>query len=434
MSKLKGFWVDAEAAAGQAVILIAITLLAMLMMVGVAIDAGQVYSARRAMQEAADAAAYAGSITLYQGGNQSQAFTAATADATRNGFTHDGTTTWITVAQPTVAPFNTAEFIEVTIVRNVRTTLVPAQSALTQVTVHAIAGANSLNNDYAIIALTSTGAGAFTGGTANISLTGGGIMVNSSASGAASGSSGTWNITCPSANPCNVDVVGTATGTFPVAAIGAPKYYGGVRTSRPVIADPFAGYPKPSTTGMTLNPAGFGPGSNTIGQGIYTGSAISGKSLCHGIYILKGNGMGGDITVDTTSTDPSTGLACDGKVMVFNTTSTYPTSGGTCSTLSWTGNHDVTSLAPMTSGTYKGLVLYQDAACTGDVQLGSTAFDFNVTGTVYVPNAAFRATGGHPNIAGGQIVAKTVDLGAATVTINFTAGTSAQPILPRLSK
>src|SRR5690349_8668176 len=111
MSTLKKFFVEAEAEAGQAVILIAITLLGMLMMVGVAIDAGQVYSARRAMQEAADAAAYAGAVTIYQGGSQGQAFTAARTDATSNGFTHGMQGVTLTVQQPTVAPYNTTSYV-----------------------------------------------------------------------------------------------------------------------------------------------------------------------------------------------------------------------------------------------------------------------------------------------------------------------------------
>ena len=433
MRKLTGFWIGAEAEAGQAIVLIAVTLLGMLVMVGLALDAGQLYSVRRAMQEGADAAAYAASITLYQGGTQAQAFAAATADATRNGFTHDGVVTWVTIAQPTVAPFNTAEFAEVTIVRSVRTSLVPKQSTLTQVTVHAIAGANSLNNDYAIIALSPTGVGAFSGGTANISLTGGGIMTNSSAAGAAAGSSGTWNITCAAANPCNIDVVGTKSGTFPTAQSGSPKYYDGVRTAQPVIADPFAGYPKPSVTGLPVNPPGFGPSNLTDRQGVYT-STLSGKKLCHGIYILKGAGMGGNMSVDTTTVDPGSGLVCDGKVMVFNTTTTYPAAGGTCTSLTWSGAIDITGLAPMTTGQYKGMVLWQDGVCTNNVSLSGNGFDFTVIGTIYVPGGAFQVTANSPNITVGQVVAKTVTLGNSDVVVNFNAATSAQPLIPRLSK
>ena len=442
MNQLRKFFIGVEAEAGQALILIAILLLAMLMMVGLAIDAGQVYSARRAMQESADAAAYAAAVTLYQGGTQAQAFAAATADATRNGFTHDGSTTYITVQQPTVAPYNTNRFIEVTILRNVRTSLVPAQSAITQVTVHAIGGADSLNNDYAIMALdrNATNSAFVVGVNANLNISGGGIVVNSTAGNAASDAAPNshWSLSCPSANPCNIDIAGGTSTSWPPASGGSPNYYNGLRTGQPQVTDPFAGYPKPSATNMTCgtmsactNRAGFGFHNDTQGTGIYT-TDLSGKSLCHGIYILKGAGLGGGIDVDTTSTDPVTGDLCDGKVMIFNTMSTYPGVGGTCSGIVVSGNHDLTIYA-MTSGTYAGLLFYQDPACTATMSFGGTSFALTATGTIYLPNAAFTANG-QPTINGGQLVAKTIDLQNSSLNISYSPVTSAQPILPRLTK
>ncbi|HZP97308.1 MAG TPA: pilus assembly protein TadG-related protein [Candidatus Limnocylindria bacterium] len=431
---LRRFFFGPRSEGGQAIVLIAITMLGMLMIVGVAIDAGQLYSARRAMQEAADAAAYAGSVTLYLGGTQAQAFSAATTDATTNGFSNGVNGTTVTVQQPTASPYNTPSFVEVIISQSVRTSLVPAEAGITQVTVHAISGAESLNNAYAIMALDRNAtADAFEAMGATLNITGGGILVNSTATSAADSTGSTWNMSCPSTNPCYIDVAGTTSGTFPPAAPGPPRYFNGVRIGQPQVADPFAGYPKPSTLGLSTNPAGFGPGNNTLGQGIYT-SIISGKKLCHGTYILKGGGLGGDIGTDTTSTDPATGQVCDGRVLIFNTNSTYPSAGGTCTGMDVTGNHDVTGLLPPSSGTYRGLLFYQDPACAAQMQLGSSAFDFTVSGTIYLPNAAFNISSGHPNISGGQIVAKTVNLGAATVTINFTASNSAQPVLPRLAK
>ncbi len=442
MRALKNFFAGTEAEFGQALILIAIVFLGMLMMVGVAIDAGQVYSARRAMQEAADAAAYAGAVTLYQGGSQGQAFTRARDDATRNGFTNSVQGTTVTVNQPTTAPYNTSSYIEVTITRNVQTSLVPAQAAITVVTVHAIAGADSLNNDYAIMALdrNPTTNAFVVGASANLNISGGGIIVNSTAAQAAINATPDllWDISCPSTNPCNIDIAGGTPSLWPSADPGAPDYFNGMRTGQPQVADPFAGYPKPSTTSLPCgteaqctNRPGFGPGSDTIGTGIYT-SQVRDTNLCHGIYILKGGGMGGDIGIDTTSTDPVTGDVCDGKVFIFNTMSNYPLSGGTCSAMGVSGNHDMTMLA-MTTGVYAGLLVYQDAACTATMTFGGTAFLLAATGTIYLPNAAFYANG-HPTINGGQIVAKTIDLQNAILNITYSPNTSAQPVLPRLSK
>jgi len=442
MSTLRRFFVGAEAELGQAVILIAIVLLGMLMMVGVAIDAGQVYSARRAMQEAADAAAYAGAVTLYQGGSQGQAFTAARADAASNGFTHGVQGVTLTVAQPAAAPYNTTSYVEVTISQNVQTSLVPAQSLFTAVTVHAIAGADPLNNDYAIMALDrSPATNAFVvGASATINVSGGGIIVNSTAAQAAINGTptGDWDISCPSTNPCNIDIAGNTPSTWPAAHSGSPDYYNGPRTGQPQVSDPFAGYPKPSVTQLPCGTqaqctdrTGFGSSNKTLGTGIYT-STISGKRLCHGIYILKGGGMNGDIDVDTTSTDPVTGDHCDGHVFIFNTLSNYPLSGGTCSAMGVSGNHDIEMYA-MTTGVYAGLLIYQDSACTQQMTFGGTSFELGATGTIYLPNAKFYADG-HPTINGGQIVAKQIDLQNAILNIDYSPNTSAQPVLPRLAK
>jgi len=436
MRRLRAFAIGRESEDGQAIVLIAMTLLAMLMMVGVAIDAGQVYSARRAMQEAADAAAYAGSVTLYQKGSQDQAFQAAKDDATTNGFTNNVGGVTVTVHQPTTAPYNTSDFIEVIIVKNVQTALVPAEAAITVVTVHSISGAESLNNNYAIIALDrgATNNAFQSGPSANITLSGGGILVNSTGSTAANSSTpaANWSLTCPSTNPCNIDIGGGDAGTWATAQSGSPHYYDGVRTGQPQQTDPFAGYPKPSTIGMSLDPAGFGPSNKTLQQGIYDYD-IKSKNFCHGIYIIKGSGLGGDLGVDTTTADPTRpGFNCDGQVFIFNTMSTYPAAGGTCAGLTVSGNHDLT-LAAMTTGVYKGLLFYQDSACTAAMSFGGTSFNLTATGTIYLPNAAFSGNG-QPTIDGGQIVAKTIDLGNATINITFNSGTSAQPVLPRLAK
>src|SRR5688572_29425598 len=74
---------------GQAVVLMAIVMLTLLFAVGLAIDAGQLYAAKRAEQEAADAAAFAGAVVLYQNGTGAQAVAAAVADAQANGYVTD---------------------------------------------------------------------------------------------------------------------------------------------------------------------------------------------------------------------------------------------------------------------------------------------------------------------------------------------------------
>jgi len=394
--------------------MVAIVLTALLMSVGLAIDSGQLYFAHRAMQEAADAAAYAGAVVLYQpGGTQLLAFSAAANDASLNGFSDP---TQITIRQPVDAPFNNASYVEVIITQSVRTSLIPQQSGLTKVTVSGIAGAEPLNNGYAIMALDrgNTINAFMNGPTGQIHLTGGGILVNSTGTPAA-----TNNITNMAnftiAAPYGTDVSGTAAGTWPTTGSG-------LRTGQPQQPDPFAGYIKPSTAGLSVNPPTIHGGTTSV-SGIYT-AQLSNTSLCTGTYILKA-GMGGGIDIDTTA-------PCDGKVFLFNTSANYPSSGGACGAFSASGNHPITINA-MTTGTYAGLLFYQDPACTNDAVFNGTAFSLTSTGTIYVPNAKFQITG-QATITGGQIVAKTVDTQNGQVTINFTAGDSAQPKLPRLAR
>ena len=61
-----------------------------------------------------------------------------------------------------------------------------------------------------------------------------------------------------------------------------------------------------------------------------------------------------------------------------------------------------------------------------------SSFSITTTGTIYVPNAQFRLTG--PEHEGGQIVAKSINIGNSSLDITFSAATSARPKLPRLAR
>jgi Flp pilus assembly protein TadG len=90
MNALNRFFGRDDGEEGQAVVLFAIMMLALLFAVGLAIDAGQLYSAKRTEQEAADAAAFAGAVVLYQQGTGAQAIEAARTDALTNGYVSGG--------------------------------------------------------------------------------------------------------------------------------------------------------------------------------------------------------------------------------------------------------------------------------------------------------------------------------------------------------
>ncbi len=161
MNSLNRFFGRDDGEEGQAVVLFAIMMLALLFAVGLAIDAGQLYSAKRTEQEAADAAAFAGAVVLYQQGTGAQAIEAARTDALTNGYVSGGgctlqspgscydaaTQTTVSVYWPPISGLylGNIKHVEVEITRQVKTALVPAQAAFNPVRARGVAGSEPLN-------------------------------------------------------------------------------------------------------------------------------------------------------------------------------------------------------------------------------------------------------------------------------------------------
>ncbi len=430
MSTFRRFWRGSTSEGGQAIVLIAITFLGMLMAVGLAIDSGQLFVARRTAQEAADAGAYAGAVYIYQIGEnpptaatQASAVTAARYDIQRNGFSGDcttGTTTKVCVATGTY--LSDPRYVEVTITTQVRTSLVPAQSGLTTVRVHAVAGAVPLNNGYAIMALNrgNTPSALYVNNSGTLSLTGGGILVNSTGTPAAE------NVN--TGTPANVTITGSTTGT--VVAGSATGQWPSLTAGATQQPDPFAGYAKPSVTGVTIHtvlPAADASHVITIDPGVWTVplQASGGNTIAmnSGIYILEaGVNAAGNADIKSNT----------GGVFIFNTMSDYPNhTTGTCQGVRLTGT-SATDLHPLTSGPYKGLLFYQDPDCTETFLIQGTS-TMTVSGTIYAPRAQVEVAGS-ANLDGSQIVADTVNVQSGTVQVNFSTGSTAQPVLPRLAE
>jgi len=399
---------------GQAIVLVAAAMLAMLFAVGLAIDAGQLFVARRGAQEAADAAAFAGAVVLYQGGSAAQAVAAAQADATLNGFTTGGDTTVTVNAPPVSGPFTgSLVHVEVIVQTQVRTALVPAQSSLAAVRARGVAGAQPLNNGYAVMSLdrgdTPNALSVQAGG--SVSLNGGGILVNSTSSTAANNQGG--SISVEPYPPYGTDVSGNVSGTWPHVSTGQPQ-----------LPDPFAGYPKPSTNGL---PVYTSLGGTTLNPGVYDVSiAASGGTtltLNSGVYILRA-GMGASGNADI--------VAGPGGVFLFNANANYPASGGGCTSVSLVGNA-VSTLLPLTTGTYANLLFYQDPECTNAFTIAGNGV-LTASGTIYVPNGAVVFNGNDATLTGSQLVAKTVEVQNGNVNITFSTATTAQPVVPALAE
>lgn len=438
MNAFRRFFGHDDGEQGQAVVLFAIMMLALLFAVGLAIDAGQLFSAKRAEQEAVDAAAFAGAVVLYQQGTGTEAITAARTDALTNGYSSGAclmstpgvcfdaaTNTTVAVYWPPISGtyIGNNKHVEVVITRQVQTALVPAQAAFNPVRARGVAGSEPLNNGYAIMALDrGNTCDAFeTSSNGDLHLTGGGILVNSTCGTAASNdqnSAGRFTVQ----SPFPLDVNGGASGYW--ASLGIP-----VNPGHNQIADPFAGFPKPAVTGLpTCNSlAACRDGSGKQLPGVYTVNLGGNGNLTlnPGIYILKGGGM------DTGGNADVTGSG----IFLYNTYSTYPAAPGatpSCSTINLQGNSQMV-LSAQTTGTWANLLVYQDPACSVEMKIGGNG-TFDGTGSIYIPSAHFRFDGNPSTLNGSQLIARTVDIQNGNITINYNPNTTAQPILPRLAE
>lgn len=446
---MRRFWAEEG---GQAVVIVATMMTTLIMFVGLAVDAGTLFSARRTMQEAADAAAYAGAVVLYQNSRalvplaeseaEDLAVAAAVNDATLNGYTHNVNGMTVTIALPPAGGrfAGDDQYVEVTIRRSVGTALLPSQ--LTTVSVRAVAGAEPLNNSYAIMSLNRgpTNCAFETSPNADIHLTGGGILVNSSSPTAACNQQTTATRFTIAPATEGVDINGESSSAWPATI--------DVDTDEPQQADPLAGFPPPSTactpnvtpcTPMTVQPGPIPP-SGVVDPGFWTvemgGAGNTVVYMNPGIYVLtRGINASGNADLISTSLTTTPACAVNCGVFIFNTHPNYPNAfdpAQPCGALNLTGNA-TTDLKAQTTGEYANFLVYQDPACTNAMTIAGNG-SFSGTGTIYLPNAAFVFNGNNASLVGSQLVANTVNLQNGNITIDFAAGTSAQPILPRLAE
>jgi hypothetical protein len=289
-----------------------------------------------------------------------------------------------------------------------------------------VAGAEKLNNGYAVMALDrgNTCDSFWAQSNADMHLTGGGILVNST-SGCAAQNDQNNSSRFTVQSPYALDVAGQATGHWADLSPPIP-----VNAGHAQIGDPFAGFPKPSTVGLPVcnSLAACQDGSGNQIPGVYNvtlgGTGNTNLTLNPGIYILKAG-------ADTAGNANVTGTG----VFLYNTYSTYPAAPGgspSCTTVNLQGNSTFTITA-QTTGTWANLLLYQDPACTVEMKIGGNG-NWTSTGSVYVPNGPFRFAGNNATLTGSQLIAQTVNVQNGNLTINYNPNTTAQPILPRLAE
>ena len=402
---------------GSIIILVAIVLVILGGVVGLAVDGGQLYATKQRAQAAADAAAQAGAIDIFN-------HSAATADATArsyaqmNGFTGGETS----VSYPpcagsgwcdghvTLSNIDHPNIIEVTITRTVATTFMRLLGPMASVvTVTADAAIIFAPAPIPIIVTHPTLAGSFSlSGTTNIKICGGparSLQVNSS-SGAAMSVGNNANVDLHLAGPNDGGDCTTGTGAD-FAAVGGPIYANIPGWLSPVgatehfwqpasiIYDPLANVPPPARP-TTVNPTPtlitdtsygcpqanqchlYSPGTYTNGIDVKNDIAIFKPGL---YYMDNGKGFqtdsNGSAKMCTTCAPDSSINGTEPGMVIFNK------GGGTFSVGS-NGNTDL--VGSDSASAYRGILFFQDRfAPTASHTLGGNG-SLSLKGTLYITN------------------------------------------------
>ena len=382
------------------------TAIAMVMIIGfvaLATDVGLLWSERRQMQTAADAAAVAGVIALRTSAN----VTSAAANlATLNGYTNGINGAIVTVNNPPASgPYaGNSTYVEVIIARPAPSTYflrVLAHNPMS-ISTRAVSGVGSASA--CIYALSPTGNNAVSITGSSSVTTSCGLLDDSTASQAMTVSGGS------TLTAASIGVVGNYTGS---GYTPAPK------TGVASVADPLAALQPPTVGACTATKYTAPNPSGTIGPGTYcNGITVQGGATLYlnpGLYIL----LGGGLTVGGGSSIVGTG------VTFYNTGSkTY-----SYKAINLTGTSTTSLIAP-TSGTWAGILFFQDRSIVSNDQntvSGSSATVYQ--GALYFPTTPLVYSGGSSATGYTIVVAYTITFsGGSSMNSNYSSLAGGSPI------
>ncbi|RAK60710.1 hypothetical protein DJ021_13275 [Phenylobacterium hankyongense] len=394
---------------GASAVIVGLSMVTVLGFVGLGIDVGASYVARRSAQNAADSAAFSAAAAVMAGTSNvtDQARAVAAAYGLRDGV--DGVQVTVNTPPATGGQAGNAKAVEVIIARPGRRFFsVPFARAGGVIRARAVARYGAVGNA-CVVALNSTAsASALETGSTDVKLVGCSLYANSTSSTA---------LQLKGAATITADSVGLV-GGYSLSNNAALNTTNGVHTGQAAIADPYKDVPLPAYSGCDFTGGSLPSGvySNTGGRPLVFCNGLSISSgatvtLNPGTYIIDR----GDLTVNGGAT-----LKGQGVTLVF-TSST----GSNYSTLHINGNATIDLSAP-TSGPTQGMALYQDRRAPGGVENvfngGSTQ---RIQGAIYFPSQKVTFSGGSSTTTPGctQLLASEVAFkGNASLGINC-AGT-----------
>lgn len=404
---------------GQILVLMAIAMAVLAAFAALAIDVGNLWTTKRLMQTAADAAAIAGADAITQGAatGSSTIASAAQSAATQNGFT-DGSATIkssspvsIVVNNPPVSgPYSgDSTAVQVTISQTEPTYFMPVVGVKSvPITVTAVAMIKASGS--CIYSLDSSVSGALTvSGTASISSACGAYVDSNSSSALTINGGGT--LQAPLVGVVGGTVVNGNSTTPPVSGIAA-------------FADPLASVPAPTvgscngykgasvTNGQTVT---FDPGQYCGGIKI-TGGTVT---FNPGVYVIDGGGLS------------FSGAIISGQGVTF-----YLTGSGNGSSPSAYGGVNINGTATVnlsapTSGTYEGILFFQDrsVSSTGQASTINGGSGSTFDGALYFPTTTLNYAGNSSSNGYTMLVADTLKItGNSFVGSNYSSLSNGDPI------
>lgn len=386
---------------GFVMVTMILSLAILLAFLGLAIDVGYEQYIKVRMQSAADAAALGGAQELRASGS-SNLVSSAKGDAATNGFTDGQNGVSITVNNPPATGYSTTDptAVEVLISQSVPTFFMEVlgfSSGMVKARSVARRGSGGTTCFYALDPSMSSALSVSNGVTVSLTC---GIMVDSNSNTALTATGGA-RLTAST-----ISVVGKY--TINNGASISPLPTEGVSAA----SNPFASLTPPTVGGCTYTSYSVGGGATvTLNPGTYCkGLNIGGGAtvtLSAGTYIFKGGGLtiGGGARV--------TGA----NVTFYNTYAT----GYAYAPFTFNNGCTVTLTAP-TTGTYAGILLYQDpTVVSAAVNNFAGGASLTLTGTLYFPTTGVDFSNG-ASAAYTIIVADNVTFtGGATLNNNYSS-------------
>lgn len=373
---------------GQVVVIVALVLVGLLALLGLVLDGGLLYLARRQAQNAADAAAWAGAYSL-AAGSREQAITSAFYYARLNGFDNDGVHNRVTVSHPPDAGTyaGNPNFLRVTIAVTKPTYLIHlVYGGASVVSASATAGfVATPSGGHEILVLDPSACDAASlSGSVLLEILDGGLMVNSRCSQALY-VGGTSRLSASTYIHVNGGYSQSKSATITPAPV----------TGVPPSPDPLANLKPPDLESMPIRHGSpWDPetlrithGSVTLEPGVYYGGIEIGGdaqvTLLPGLYAMAGGGfsVGGAAQVKGEEVCLYNGVNPYARRRDEAVGSVVVTGGG------------ILALTPPKGGPYAGLVVFQDRDNDREMTVSGNALLDAPAGTIYLPSALLSVGG-----------------------------------------